>query len=425
MGLIKAAAGAISGGLADSWLEVIEPDNMTDTTVATAGVQVRNKRSSNKKGTSGIISNGSVIHVYPNQMMLLLDGGRIVDYSAEEGYYEVFLSSAPSMFNGELKSSVKETFSRIKFGGQPSGSQQVVYINLAEIKGIKFGTRNPIQYFDNIYNAELFLRCHGMYSIKITDPLKFFMEAVPKKISRIDITDINEQYLSEFMTALKAAINQMSVDGVRISALPSKGMELSKYMSDVLDADWKEHRGFEVQSVGISSISYDEESKELINIRNKGAMLSDASIREGYIQGSVARGMEAAGSNSAGAAQSFMGIGMGMQGAGGFMNAASQTNMAQMQMNQQTQASRNAQPSGLAWDCSCGHTGNTGNFCAECGAKKPVPAGKWKCACGAECTGNFCCECGAKKPDNGKWKCSCGAESIGKFCPECGSKRPE
>ncbi len=108
MGLIKAAAGAISGGLADSWLEVIEPDNMTDTTVATAGVQVRNKRSSNKKGTSGIISNGSVIHVYPNQMMLLLDGGRIVDYSAEEGYYEVFLSSAPSMFNGELKSSVKE-----------------------------------------------------------------------------------------------------------------------------------------------------------------------------------------------------------------------------------------------------------------------------------------------------------------------------
>ena len=130
-------------------------------------------------------------------------------------------------------------------------------------------------------------------------------------------------------------------------------MPFIKYMSDVLDADWKEQRGFEVQSVGISSISYDEESKELINIRNKGAMLSDASIREGYIQGSVARGMEAAGCNSAGAAQSFMGIGMGMQGAGGFMNAASQTNMAQMQMNQQAHASRNAHPSCLACDCSC------------------------------------------------------------------------
>ena len=73
----------------------------------------------------------------------------------------------PSMFNGELKDSIKETFSRIKFGGQPSGSQQVYFINLQEIKGIKFGTRNALQYFDNFYNAELFVRCHGSYSIKL------------------------------------------------------------------------------------------------------------------------------------------------------------------------------------------------------------------------------------------------------------------
>lgn len=425
MGIIKAVAGAVGGGLADSWLEVIEPDNMTDTTVAARGVQVSNKRSSNKRGTSNVISNGSVIHVYPNQMMLLLDNGRIVDYSAEEGYYEVYLSSAPSMFNGQLKDSVKETFSRIKFGGQPSSSQQVIYINLAEIKGIKFGTRNPLQYFDNMYNAELFLRCHGMYSIKITDPLKFFMEALPKQMSgSVDITSINEQYLSEFMTALQSAISQMSVDGVRISTLPSKSMELAKYMANVLDEDWKNQRGFEVQSVGISSISYDDESKELINMRNKGAMLSDAAVREGYVQGSIARGLEAAGSNTAGAAQAFMGMGMGMQGAGGFMNAASQTNMAQMQMNQaaQQQSVQQSQTAGT-WKCSCGHDGNTGKFCAECGAKKPED-GKWKCSCGAECTGKFCPECGSKKPDDGKWKCSCGAECIGKFCPECGNKKP-
>lgn len=129
MGILKAVAGAVTGGLADSWLEVVEPDNMTATTVCTRGVQVSNKRSSNKKGTENIISNGSVIHVGVNQMMLLVDGGKIIDYSAEPGYYEVYLSSTPSMFNGELKDSIKETFSRIKFGGQPSGSQQVYFIN--------------------------------------------------------------------------------------------------------------------------------------------------------------------------------------------------------------------------------------------------------------------------------------------------------
>lgn len=416
MGIIKAVAGAIGGGLADSWLEVIEPDNMTDTTVAVPGVQVSNKRSSNKRGTNGVISNGSVIHVYPNQMMLLLDGGRIIDYSAEEGYYQVYLSSAPSMFNGELKASVKETFSRIKFGGQPSASQQVVYINLQEIKGIKFGTRNPLQYFDNMYNAELFLRCHGMYSIKITDPLKFFAEAVPRNGGRVDINDINEQYLSEFMTALQAAISQMSVDGVRISTLPSKGMELAKYMSNVLDSEWNESRGMEICSVGISSISYDDESKELINMRNKGAMLSDPGVREGYVQGSIARGMEAAGSNSAGAAQAFIGMGVGMQGAGGFMNTASQTNMAQMA------AQQNAANAG-GWTCSCGKV-NTGKFCAECGKPKPAPSGSWKCQCGAENTGKFCSECGKPKPDDGKWVCGCGNENTGKFCAECGKPKP-
>ena len=420
MGIIKAVAGAVGGGLADSWLEVIEPDNMTDTTVAVPGVQVSNKRSSNKRGTNGVISNGSVIHVYPNQMMLLIDGGRIIDYSAEEGYYQVYLSSAPSMFNGELKASVKETFSRIKFGGQPSASQQVVYINLQEIKGIKFGTRNPLQYFDNMYNAELFLRCHGMYSIKITDPLKFFAEAIPRSGGRVDINDINEQYLSEFMTALQAAINQMSVDGVRISTLPSKGMELAKYMSNVLDSEWNESRGMEICSVGISSISYDDESKELINMRNKGAMLSDPGVREGYVQGSIARGMEAAGSNKAGAAQAFMGMGVGMQGAGGFMNTASQTNMAQMAAQQQAQ--QNAANAG-GWTCSCGKV-NTGKFCAECGKPKPAPSGSWKCQCGAENTGKFCSECGKPKPDDGKWVCSCGSENTGKFCAECGKPKP-
>lgn len=417
MGILKAVAGAVGGGLADSWLEVFEADNMTDTTVMAMGKAVRNdRRSSNKKGTEDIISNGSVIHVYPNQMMLLIDGGRIVDYCAEEGYYEVYLSSTPSMFNGELKASIKETFGRIKYGGTPSGKQQVVFINLQEIKGIRFGTRNPINYFDNFYNAELFLRAHGSYSIKITDPLKFYAEAIPRNARRVDINDINAQYLDEFLAALQSAINQMSVDGVRISTLTSQAMKLGKYMADVLDQDWNEARGMEIKSVGIASISYNEESVKLINIRNKGAMLSDPGIREGYVQAAVAGGLEAAGSNTAGAAQAFMGMGMGMQNAGNFMAGASAANMAQMQQ-QAAQAQQNG------WRCSCGAT-STGKFCAECGKPKPEASGSWKCVCGAANTGKFCAECGKPKPEaSGSWKCACGAENTGKFCAECGKPR--
>jgi len=415
MGIIKAIASAVGGSLADQWLEVYEPDEMSDSTVFTSGVKVRrdDRRNANVKGTENTVSNGSVIHVYPNQFMMLVDGGKVVDYTAEEGYYTVKDSSLPSMFSGGFGDSLKETFNRIKYGGVTPSAQKVFYINLQEIKGIKFGTPNPLNYFDGFYNAELFLRTHGTYSIKITNPLQFYAEAIPRNKDRVEIDDINAQYLSEFLEALQASMNQMSVDGIRISHVASKGRELSQYMSTTLDESWNKLRGFEVQAVGIASISYDDESKELINMRNKGAMLGDPSVREGYVQGSIARGLEAAGSNEGGAAATFMGMGMGMQAGGGFMGTASQANLQQMQQQEaQRQAAQQSQ--------------QASNQPAPAAAAGAAPIGSWNCpTCGSANTGKFCSECGGKKPE-GMFCTNCGHKFNGdkpKFCPECGAKQ--
>ena len=438
MGIIRAIASAVSGNLADQWLEVLEADNMSDTTVCTKGITVRknDRRFGNKKGTEDLISNGSIIHVYPNQFMMLLDGGKVVDYTAEEGYYKVSNSSSPSLFNGQFGASLSDAFSRVKFSGVPSQKQKVIYINLQEIKGIKFGTPNPVNYFDNFYNAELFLRAHGTYSIKIVDPLKFYAEAIAKNADHVDIKQINEQYLSEFLEALQAAINQMSADGVRVSQVVSKGRDLSRYMQTILDEDWNKMRGMEIQAVGIASISYDEESKKLINMRNQGAMLGDPTVREGYMQGAMARGFEAAGSNANGAGMAFMGMGVGMNAGGSMFGNMSANNQELIRQQQEREAAakraeeEKAEKAKAAaansWTCACGAT-NTGKFCAECGAPKPAPKGTWTCACGATNTGKFCSECGAPAPkaDDGKWICpECGKENTGKFCADCGTKRP-
>lgn len=430
MGLIKAVAQAIGGSLADQWLEVYEPEDMGDQTVFTSGVLIR--KGQNVKGSSDTVSNGSVIHVYDNQFMMLVDGGKIVDYTAEPGYYKVDNSSLPSLFNGQLKDTLKESFSRIKFGGETPTLQRVFYLNLQEIKGIKFGTRNPINYFDNFYNAELFLRAHGTYSIKIVDPVRFYAEAIPRNKDHVEINDINEQYLSEFLEALQTSINQLSADGIRISYVSSKGRELSKYMSQTLDEDWNQMRGMEIQAVGIASISYDEESTKLINMRNQGAMLGDPTVREGYVQGAMARGMEAAGSNANGSMAGFMGMGVGMQAVGGMAGSMSAANMQQMQM-QQNQAAANqaaSQPAAPAastpatdnWTCECGAS-NTGKFCCECGKPMPVAASNsWTCECGAVNTGKFCSECGKPAPA-ADWTCECGTVNTGKFCSNCGKPR--
>lgn len=400
MGIIKAAAEAVGKSLADQWLEVIEAGDMGDQTVFTKGVKIR--KGQNTKGTSDLVSNGSIIHVYPNQFMMLVDGGKVVDYTAEEGYFKVDNSSMPSLFNGEFGDTLKETFDRIRFGGGTPKKQEVFFINLQEIKGIRFGTRTPVNYFDNFYNAELFLRAHGTYSIKITDPLKFYSEVIPKNEDQVEIDIINEQYLAEFLSALQSAINQMSSEGTRISYVSSKSRELGKYMSVTLDEEWNQMRGMEIQAVGIASISYDEESQKLINMRNQGAMLGDPTVREGYVQGAVARGMEAAGSNANGAMAGFMGMGMGMNAGGGFMGAASAANMQQMQMNQnQPQISQSGQINQAA---------------------APAPAAPWLCACGTQNKGKFCSECGSPKPQ-AEWTCSCGVVNKGKFCSECGKPR--
>lgn len=447
MGILKAAAKALGGSLADQWLEVIEPAEMSDRTVFAAGVRTR--RGANVKATEDTVSNGSVIHVYPNQFMMLVDGGRVVDYTAEEGYYTVNNSSLPSLFNGQFGDALKESFDRIRYGGMTPTKQKVFYVNLQEIKGIKFGTRNPINYFDNFYNAELFLRAHGTYSVKIMDPLLFYAEVIPKSASRVEIDSINEQYLSEFLEALQSSINQMSADGIRISYVASKGRELGKYMADVLDEDWRRMRGMEIQSVGVASISYDAESQKLINLRNQGAMLSDPSIREGYVQGAIAEGLKSAGSNSNGAMAGFMGMGLGMQAGGGFMGAASAANMQQMQMNQAAmagqmgqmnqggmpgqanqggmagqmgQANQGGMPGqmGQANQAGMSGQGSQGGGAGQAGAG--AAASGWVCSCGTANTGKFCSECGSPRPA-ANWTCSCGTVNTGKFCSECGKPR--
>ena len=418
MGIIRAAINAVKGGLADTWLEVIEPAPMGEHTVIVPGQLVtQNGKSQNKKGSSNIVSNGSIIHVYDEQMMILVDGGKIVDYTADAGYFKVDNSSMPSLFNGQFGDSIKESFSRIKYGGVPSQSQHVFFITLKEIKNIKFGTTSPVQYYDSFYEAELFMRLHGSYSIKVTDPFKFYQQVIPNEIitgnGSLEFEgEFIRQYNEEFVTELGSAFNQYSADGNRISFITSKAKEMAKYMRDALDDDWNEARGFEVFRVSMGMPSYSDESQKIINERAAmGASVSflrDGANQQAYMAKNIAEGINAAGHNEGGAMGAFLGMGMAQNMGGNVLGGYMQNPQYVNQNNAPQQAPQQQAPQQAA-------------------PQQQAPAGGWTCSCGAVNTGKFCSECGTPKPEAPKKRfCgNCGAQLTEgqKFCPECGTKQ--
>ena len=421
MGLIKAAAGAIGGVLADQWKEYFYCDSLSEDVLVVKGRKRTSGRSSNTKGSDNVISNGSVIAVADGQCMMIVDQGRVVEFTAEPGEFTYNASSEPSIFTGNLGDSILESFSavgrRFSFGGDAGKDQRVYYFNTKEIMGNKYGTPTPVPFRvvdRNIgLDTDISIRCFGEYSYRICDPMLFYKNVCSNVTSDFTRDRIDGQLKSELLTALGPAFARISDMGIRYSALPGHTMEIADALNEVLTNKWRKQKGIEIVSFGVSSVSASEEDAKMIKDLQKGASLSNAGRAAGYTVAAQSDAMRAAASNTAGAMTGFMGMGFAQQAGG--------VNTSQLfQMSQQTQ-----EPVAGSWNCSCGAT-PTGKFCPECGSKKPEPkaADSWKCSCGNMASGKFCTECGSPRPKEDGWVCSCGTVNKGKFCAECGAKKP-
>ena len=421
MGLIKAAFGAIGGTLADQWKEYIYCDSLPNDVLVVKGSKRTSKRSSNTKGSENIITNGSGIVVSDGQCMIIVDQGRIVEICAEPGEYTYDMSSEPSIFSGGLGTGIKETFKtigkRFAYGGDTGNDQRVYYFNTKELVDNKFGTPNPVPFRvvdQNIgLDIDISIRCNGVYSYKITDPLLFYTNVCGNVDRSYTREDIDRQLKSEFLSALQPAFAKISSMGIRYSALPGHTMEFAEAMNEALSSKWKELRGLSIVSVAINSVSASKEDEDMIKDMQRTAVYRNPNMAGAAMVGAQADAMKKAAGNSAGAMTGFMGMNMAAQSGG--LNAQNLFAMGQQQNAQQSAPAN-------GWTCVCG-TVNTGKFCTECGKTKPQPTGSWTCTCGTLNTGKFCIECGKPKPADG-WTCACGAVNKGKFCTECGKPKP-
>lgn len=414
MGLIKAAVGAAGGVLADSWKEMIYCDSLPENVLAVKGQKRTSGRSSNVHGEENIITNGSRIIVNDGQAMIIVDQGAIVDFCGDPGEYTYDQSSEPSFFSGDLGENITKMFEQIggrfAFGGDTGHDQRVYYFNTKEIIGNKYGTASPVPFrvVDNNIglDVDISVRCNGLYSYKITNPLLFYKNVCGNVEQPYTRDHLDAQLKSELLTALQPAFAKISGMGIRYSAVPAHTLELAEALNEQLSSKWRDLRGIEIAELGVNSISASPEDEQMIKDLQKSATMRDPSMRAAALAGAQADAMRAAASNTAGAMTGFMG-----------MNMAGMTGMGA----QQTYAQAPSQTPTNQYQTAAG-----GGFAAPTPAPTEAPAGSWTCSnCGASNTGKFCAECGTPKPAaSGKWTCpKCGAANTGKFCSECGSPR--
>ncbi len=350
MGFIKAFTGAIGGTFADQWKDYLVPRN--DLT-ATAGVfpavmqETNNERGSNTKSSENIITNGSTIVVPEGTALITMQDGEITNFIAEAGgyIYETDNQNSKSFFSGDgiLSSTLKTSWERFKFGGQPGGQQLAFYINLKEIPNNKFGTQSEIYWDDAYLNTQVGAITRGTYTLRIKDPILFIKQFVPAmylvpNAPIFDFSDMDNdagtQLFNEVVSSLSGAFSNYTND-------PSKGNRINKIQGDqigfaqsltfaVEDAyKWKTDRGLEIEKVAIQAIEYDEDTKKLLSDVKKADALS-GNRGNSFMQQSVARGFQAAGESEGGNNAMNMGfMGMGMNAVGGAMSGLQQTQTVQ------------------------------------------------------------------------------------------------
>ncbi|MBE7056088.1 MAG: SPFH domain-containing protein [Ruminococcaceae bacterium] len=423
MGLIKAGIGAIGGVLADQWKEFFYCDAMDKEVMVKKGQKRVSDRSSNTKGSDNVISNGSGIAVADGQCMIIVEQGKVVEVCAEPGQFTYDTSSEPSIFAGSLGQSIIDTFKnigkRFTMGGDAGKDQRVYYFNTKELIDNKFGTPNPIPFrvVDKKIGLDIdvSVRCSGVYSYKIVNPLLFYTNVCGNVEFEYTRDELDSQLKTEFISALQPAFGKMSDLELRPNQIVTHTTELESAMNAALSSKWEELRGLKIVSIALGSVTLPEEDAEMIKEAQRVAILRDPTMAAATLTGAQADAMKAAANNENGAMTGFMGMGMAMNAGG--TNAQNLYAMGQ-QNNKQSSVDLDS------WKCSCG-TLAKGNFCPECGAKKPVEG--WNCDCGLVNKGKFCENCGKKRPAGALVyicdKCGWQPENPAnppKFCPECG-----
>ena len=341
MGIIKAAGGAVGGVLADQWLEAFSCDALPQELLAKPGIKQTGARSSNTKGSEGVISAGSKIMVADGQCAVAVESGKVIGVYDTPGEHTFQSGRTGSVFSGGgLGALARQTAERIGFGGDMPIIQSIQYLNMKEIPGNACSFERTVSLKNAAGNLSLDVpvRFAGVFSFKVSDPLTFYKNVCRSRTGVVTVESVLPQLTEEFASAAAAALAELYTEGLTAAALIGCTPELCKAVSARLTEKWEALRGFQVVSAAFSTIAPREGDIHLLQQLDVAAALSDPVAAAGYLAAAQADALRAAAQSAAKAIP---------------VNVFLQKNSAAPRL----------------WRCACGNY-CTGRFCEKCGAKR-------------------------------------------------------
>ena len=374
MGLIKALTSSVSSGLGDQFKEFVTCPEVDNKNVLIVRGQVKHGEG-NKKPSEGVISKGSRIVVPQGWAMMIVDNGKVTEFSSDPGEFTYDNSSEPSIFAEGLGKGIIDTIktigTRITFGGQTAKDQRVYYVNLLNVTGNKFGSAQPKKITDEKYGV-LEVTFFGEYAYKVDDPVALVASVIGANGKDQVTFDevVGSQLRNEFVEQLTKAITEvMRLKKVSFGDMGMYGPELSDAMNEVLSDSWRKKYGLIVTDVALGDINVTEKSMARINKIDDAGIFADPNLQSGLLASATADAMKDAAKNENGAMMGFAGMNMASSAGGSAMDVANRNAQANAKETQQTVDNVAAGGAIPKFCPNCGTPTNGAKFCGECGNK--------------------------------------------------------
>lgn len=274
MGIFDAAFDSIGGVLADQWKDIVTAPAFDEHTVVAPGIRKnsQNGRGANR-GAEDILSNGSLIFIPEGTAAFVFSQAGIEQVITAPGGFE-YRDGQASVFDeqdrrgkGIGKILLDEAAERVGFSGMSADEKRVAFVNLHEIRGLRFGTRGPLAYNDLFYGTDLEIYAYGSFSVQVSNPELLVRNFLPANVFSYSLNDpkARTQLLAEFLHSFISAVNALSAS-YRISQLPS---QTSAIAAQIISEDdnagtWETRFGLKLVSVAVENIEFSEQSRELV-----------------------------------------------------------------------------------------------------------------------------------------------------------------